>query len=91
MKPFILALLILAAPAFAGNKGNIEKTPACVAGAMVQSEPEVRFVAVFQNIFFAQAQVKKLLKEAKLNEPCDMKGRVRSKLDGRCYLKSRLP
>ncbi len=91
MKPYLLALALLITPAHAG-KTDLAKAPACVPGVMVvQAEPDLLVVGQPVNIFFAQAQARRLLKAMKLKEPCELKGRVRSRADGRCYLKSRLP
>lgn len=91
MKAPLLALAFLVSPAFAG-KSDIQKTEACSAGVMVvQAEPDLLVVGRPVNVFFAQAQARKLLKELRLKEPCDLKGRVRSRADGKCYMRSRLP
>lgn len=87
----LLAILLLATPAIAG-KTILEKAPSCAAGVMVvQAEPDLLVVGRPVNVFFAQAQARKLLRELKCAAPCENVGRVRSKVDCRCYKKSRLP
>lgn len=89
----ILAFLLLMAPALAG-KTDLVKTPACVPGAavkMVQVEPDLLVIGRPVNVFFAQAQARKLLKELRAKEPCELKGRVRSPSDLKCYFPKRLP
>jgi len=75
MTRIVLALLLLAAPAFAG-KTDIQKSPACSAGVMVvQPEPDIRFIGQPINIF-------KVLAEMKTR--CKMPGRQRMS-DGKCW------
>ena len=91
-RPLLLAFLFLITPAHAENKTDFPKQPACAAGVMVvQPEPDIRFVPVPSNVFYAQAQSRKLLKALKCAAPCESVGRVRSKVDCKCYLPGRLP
>lgn len=87
----LLALLLLTLPAHAG-KSDLEKLPSCAAGVMVvREEPDLLVIGRPVNVFFAQAQARRLLKELKLKEPCELKGRVRSRADLKCYLPGRMP
>lgn len=91
MKPLLLAFLFLITPAHAG-KTDVEKTPACGAGVMVvQPEPDVLVIGQPVNVFYAIAQSWKLLKALKCAAPCESVGRVRSKVDCKCYLPGGLP
>ena len=90
MKPAIIALLLLSSPAMAANVTEVAKTPACQAGAPVQiirQEPDVIVI----NYLMAQAQTKIWLREQRAKRPCQLPRRVRSVVDGRCYLKKFLP
>lgn len=89
MKRALLAFAFLVNPAHAGEV-TILKTPTCVAGAAVKViEPEPDVIVI--NYFMAQAQRKIWLKNYYRSRPCASVGRVRSKVDGRCYKPSRLP
>jgi len=91
MTRILAAILFLSTAAFAGNT-DIIKSPACGAGVIVvQPEPDLLVIGRPVNIFYAQAQARKLLKEMKLREPCENVGRVRSRADLKCYRPERLP
>ena len=92
MKSLVLAMAFMIAPAFAGET-EILKTQSCdtVPVRIVEQEPDLLVIGQPVNIFFAQAQARKLLKELKCAAPCESVGRVRSKVDCRCYKPGRLP
>lgn len=89
---YLLAFLFLITPAHAGET-EILKSQSCdtVPVRIVEAEPDLLVIGQPINIFYAQAQARRLLKELKMKQPCELKGRVRSRADGKCYLKSRLP
>lgn len=93
MKPLLLALALLCTPAFAAGdrlpqvKGvehrhcKTEIVQSMNATLAFRTCPEM--VSYFKALYLA--------KQERLSKPCAMKGRVRSKADGRCYLPGRLP
>lgn len=93
MKKTLLALAFLSAPAFAAG----DRLPQ-VKGAehrhcrteIVQSlNATLAFRVCPEMVSFFKAL--DLAKQDRLSKPCAMKGRVRSKADGKCYLPGRLP
>ncbi len=86
-RALLLALALLCTPAHAG-KTEILKTESCVAGAAVKVIETQPSILVVQRVVMAWVKAEK---RKRMSKPCEMKGRVRSKVDGRCYLKNRLP
>ncbi len=90
-----VVLLVIAFSMKAAHAGTTEilKSQSCdtVPVRVVEAEPDVIVIGQPVNIFYAQAQARKLLKELKLKQPCELKGRVRSRADLKCYLPDRMP
>ena len=93
MKRTLLAIALLSAPAFAAG----DRLPQ-VKGAehrhcrteIVQSlNATLAFRTCPEMVNFFKAL--DIAKQERLSKPCAMKGRIRSRADGRCYLKNRLP
>lgn len=85
MKHLILTMALLTVPAFAGRSDHPKTSPACdtvpVKIVTVRGEPDIVFVPVPLNIFYAQEILK----------PCKTPGLLRSVRDAKCYRKGREP
>jgi hypothetical protein len=93
VKPFLLALALLCTPAFAAGDRLPQASGAEHRHCKTEIVQSLNATLVFRScpemISFFKAQA--LAKQDRLSKPCAMKGRVRSKWDGKCYFPQRLP
>lgn len=84
---YLLAFLFLISPAHAGTV-TILKTESCVAGAAVKVIETQPSILVVQRVVMAWVKAEKV---KRMSRPCELKRRVRSPSDGKCYFPERLP
>lgn len=92
MKRILLAIGLLCSPALAKDDQHLpaSKTkPYCVTTVVTAKTGSLAFRSCPEMVNFLRVQ--DLARKARLTKPCELKRRVRSPSDGRCYFPERMP